>query len=73
MRTRSRRVVVGSKRFSLSAGATQKFSVPLNGTGKKLLARFGRLPATLAISLLNTKPPTILQTKVVMKAKKKKA
>jgi hypothetical protein len=68
----SKRVVVGSKSFSLAAGQTQKMSVPLNSTGKKLLARLGRLPATLTISLLNTNPPTTLQAKTTIKAKQKK-
>jgi Beta-propeller repeat len=68
----TKRVVIGSKAFSLAAGAQQKIVVPLNATGRRLLARFHRLPATFTITLLNTKPPTVTTTKVTIRAKKKK-
>lgn len=66
----SMRVVVGSTSFSLASGKTQAIVVPLNGTGRKLLARFKRLPATLTVKLLNTNPPTVLTSKTTIKAKK---
>jgi hypothetical protein len=48
----SKRVVVGFRELLTPAGKAQKIVVPLNGTGRKLLARFKRLPATLTVSLL---------------------
>jgi hypothetical protein len=71
-RRHSNRVLVGSKSFALAAGAQQKIVVALNATGRRLLARFGRIPTTLRIKLLNTKPPTVITTKTTIKAKKKK-
>jgi hypothetical protein len=71
-RRHSKRVVIGSKSFTLAAGAQKKVGVPLNRTGKSLLARFKRIPATLKITLLNTRPPTVIATKTTIKAKKKK-
>jgi hypothetical protein len=68
----SKRVVIGSKSFSLAAGAQQKLVVPLNATGRNLLARFHRIPATLKVTLLNTKPPTVIATKTTIRAKKRK-
>lgn len=68
----SKRVLVGATSFTLAAGAQKKIAVPLNRTGKRLLARFKRIPATLKITLLNTKPPTTITTKTTIKAKKKK-
>jgi hypothetical protein len=68
----SRRVLIGANGFSLAAGQTRKVVMPLNATGRKLLARFRRIPATIQISLLNTNPPTVLTTMTTIKAKKKK-
>jgi hypothetical protein len=69
---RSRRVTVGQTTFVLPAGQTQKISVPLNATGKKLLKQFAALPATMTITLLNTEPPSSVQTKITIKAKPKR-
>jgi hypothetical protein len=68
---RSRRVTVGQTTLMLPAGKTQTVSVPLNATGAKLLKQFGTLPATLVITLLNTSPPSVLQTKITIKTKRK--
>jgi hypothetical protein len=46
--------------------------VPLNGAGRKLLARFKRLPATLTITLLGPPNTKVATTKVTFTAKKKK-
>lgn len=67
----SQRVVVGSMQLSLSTGETKKLEVPLNSTGRRLLARFKRLPATLKISLMNTKPPTVLTSTTTIEVQKK--
>jgi hypothetical protein len=56
----------------LPAGQTQKVSVPLHATGKKLLKQFGALPATMTITLINTEPPSSVQTKTTIKAKPKR-
>jgi 6-phosphogluconolactonase (cycloisomerase 2 family) len=68
----SRRITVGQRAFLLPAGQTQNVSVPLNATGKKLLKQFARLPATLTVSLLNTIPPSVVQTKITIKTKPKR-
>jgi hypothetical protein len=65
----TQRVVIGSTRFSLSAGQTRRITVPLNRTGTRLVARFGRLPATLKITLLGVKPPTVLVSTTTIKRK----
>jgi hypothetical protein len=67
----SKRVIIGQRTFSLPAGQTERVSVALSATGKKLLKRFGKLPATLTISLLNTSPPTVLNTTTMIKQKQK--
>jgi hypothetical protein len=68
----SKRVVIGSTSFSLPAGQSDNIKVPLNSTGRKLLARFRRVPASLQIRLLNTNPPTVLSVKTTIESKKKK-
>jgi hypothetical protein len=67
----SKRLNVGQTTFTLVAGQTQRISVPLSTTGRNLLKRFGRLPVTLAISLLNTTPPTVTTTRATIKAQPK--
>jgi hypothetical protein len=72
-RRHSRFVTVGQGAFNMPAGKTQTVSVPLNATGKKLLKQFGTLPARLTITLLNTNPPSIVQTRTTIKEKHKSA
>lgn len=67
-----KRVLVGSKSFTLVAGAQNEISVPLNGLGRKLLARFRQIPATLTIALLNTTTPTEIAARTTIKPKDKK-
>jgi uncharacterized delta-60 repeat protein len=71
-RKHSEQVAVGSGRFSVPAGKVKTVTVSLNGRGKKLLAKFGHLPVTLKISLLNTKPATVVTRKATIKPKKKR-
>jgi hypothetical protein len=52
----SRLVIIGSRSASVPAGRSVAVTVPLNGTGRRLLAQFKRLPAMLKITLLDTKP-----------------
>jgi hypothetical protein len=68
----SKRVAIGSTGFSLPAGQSESVKVPLNSAGRRLVARFGRVPASLEIRLLNTNPPTVLSAKTTIKAKKKR-
>ena len=54
-------------------GRTVTVTVKLNATGRKLLARFGKLPVTLKITLLqNGKHLAIANTKLTVKPKKKR-
>jgi hypothetical protein len=47
---RSKTVVVGQTSFTIHAGQTQTIKLALNATGKRLLARFKRLPAKLVVT-----------------------
>ena len=67
----SKRVVVGTTTFSIPAGKTLRVVVPLNSTGRKLLAKFKRLPVTVT-ARLNTNPPFVLTSKTTLKPKKHK-
>jgi streptogramin lyase len=48
-KAKTKRVVVGSSSFTLPAGKTKTMTVTLTRTGKSLLDRFKRLPASLAV------------------------
>ncbi len=47
--TRSEAVTVGSTSLTIPAGQKVTISIPLNATGKSLLARFGALPVHLGV------------------------
>ena len=68
----TKRVTIGAKRFTIAAGMQRKIVVGLNGRGRKLLARFRHVHATLTITLLNTKPATVIKRKTTINAKPKK-
>jgi hypothetical protein len=68
-RHHTRRVIDGLTSFTLAAGKTETIFVPLDATGKRLLRRFGRLPATLTITLLNASPPTVIQRTTTIRLK----
>jgi hypothetical protein len=74
---RRRRVVVGRATFLTTAGKTTVTKLILNSTGRRLLARFKRLPATLSITANSTdvqapsKMVTVKTIKVTFKAKPK--
>jgi hypothetical protein len=50
---RTKVVVVGAGRSSLSVGRSRSFRLSLSGRGRSLLSRFGRLPVTVSITLVN--------------------
>lgn len=70
---RNRRVTVASSTITLKAGQRITVSLGLNGTGRRLLARFHRLPVTLKGSLVPAagKPTAILNTRLTVKPKPK--
>ena len=68
----TKRVTIGSKRFTVAAGAQRKVVVGLNPRGRKLLARFRHVHATLTITLLNTKPATVIKRRTTINAKPRK-
>ena len=71
-RRKSRTVIVATKTVMIHPGRTVTVTVKLNATGRKLLARFGKLPVTLKITLLqNGRHLTIANTKLTVKPKKK--
>lgn len=43
-------VTIGRKNYTIKAGRTAKLAIKVNQTGKNLLAKFGRIPATLTIT-----------------------
>jgi Glucodextranase, domain B len=49
--TRKKTVTIGQVNFAIPAGTSRTISVALNKTGRRLLKRFGKLPARLAIAL----------------------
>jgi hypothetical protein len=51
-RRKSRTVIVATKTVMIQPGKQLTVKVKLNATGRKLLARFGKLPVTLTIALL---------------------
>ena len=72
IRRKSRKVIVATKTVMIHPGRTVTVTVKLNPTGRKLLARFGKLPVTLKITLLqNGRHLTIANTKLTVKPKKK--
>jgi predicted outer membrane repeat protein len=46
---KTKKVKVGSKSYSLAAGQTKTVTVKLNGAGKKLLAKFKKLPLKVSV------------------------
>jgi hypothetical protein len=51
--TRSEEVKVGSSKLTIPVGQKVTISIPLNSTGKSLLARFGALPVHLGVVQLS--------------------
>jgi hypothetical protein len=71
-RRKFRTVIVATKSVMIQPGKKVTVTVKLNATGRKLLARFGKLPVTLKITLLqNGRHLAIANTKLTVKRKKK--
>lgn len=49
--TRTKAVTTGQRTYAVAAGRSTTVTVGLNATGKRLLARFGRLPLRLRVTL----------------------
>jgi hypothetical protein len=63
-------LTVGRDAFAIPAGQTETIFVPLNQTGRGLLARFHRLPVTLSVTLTNGEsatPTLIAQSRLLIK------
>ncbi len=72
VRRKFRKVVVATKTVMIQPGKKVSVMVKLNATGRKLLARFGRLPVALKITLLqNGRHLVIANTKLTVKRKRK--
>jgi hypothetical protein len=71
-RTRRVTVTVGSASIVVAAGQRLKLTVSLNGVGRGLLGQFGRLPATLSISLprADGSPRVVKTVRVVFRARR---
>jgi DNA-binding beta-propeller fold protein YncE len=67
-----KRIVIGSKRFTIAAGQRTRLVVPLNPAGGRLLTRFRRIPATLSIALLSSSPSAVITANVAITAKHKR-
>ncbi len=73
-RRKRRTVIVATKRVMVHPGRAVTVTVKLNATGRELLARFGKLPVTLKITLLqNGRHLTVANTKLTVKPKKRRA
>jgi hypothetical protein len=71
-RRKFRAVIVATKTVMIHPGKKVTVKVKLNATGRKLLARFGKLPVTLKITLLqNGTHLAIANKKLTVKPKKK--
>jgi hypothetical protein len=62
-----RTVRVGSRRFTIAAGRKKTVVVTLNATGRRLLARYHRLPLRLTIALAGQSRP-VARAKLTLKA-----
>jgi hypothetical protein len=73
-RTRTKTVGVGKKSFKVAAGKKKTVTIKLNGGGKKLLRRFGKLPVRLKVTAkkANGKSATVKSKRVVFHAQRKK-
>jgi hypothetical protein len=63
----SKTVVVGTAKLTLRAGETYALTVELDRTGRKLLARFKKLPVVLTVTLLvNGKQSTVSTRRLML-------
>lgn len=74
-RTRHVTITVGRTQLKLAAGQTETVLVRLNPTGRRLLARFHRLPVALVVTLSNGaagRPTVVVKRKLAIRAPKHK-
>lgn len=72
-KTRLKAVTVGSTTVSIAAGKTKTITVNLNATGRKLLARYHKLPVHLsAVLVTGTQQSTVIAQNLTVKPKPKK-
>lgn len=73
-KVRTKVVAVGRATFTIQAGKNGVVTVSLNKTGKRLLKRFGKLPAKLAIRQIQANGHAVVlkSAKLVLKPAKKK-
>lgn len=66
-------MTLARRSFTITAGRTKTLTLPLNATGRSLLARFRTLPARLTATLTNVARPTrIVSGTVSFKRPKKR-
>jgi hypothetical protein len=72
-KTRSKTVTVGAVTVTIPAGQTVGVTVNLNANGRKLLARYRRLPVHLsAVLVAGTTKSTVIAQNLTVKPKPKK-
>ena len=64
-RTTRKTVTIGTVSATIAAGKTSKLTIKLNATGRRLLARFGRLPARLSVTSLSQGARSTVLTRTV--------
>jgi hypothetical protein len=64
-------LTVGSASYTIADGTTEQLTLTLNTTGKKLLAHFHKLPATLNLTPTGDSTPTATQNITITVAKHK--
>jgi hypothetical protein len=65
----SKTVVVGTAKLTLRAGETRQLTIELDRTGRKLLARFKKLPIVLTVTLVvNGKQSTVSTRRLELKS-----
>jgi Glucodextranase, domain B len=73
VKTTSKEVSVGSSKISMSTGQQLTITLELNALGKRLLAKFGKLPAHLTVSqLANGQRSTIISENLTIKGSKRR-
>lgn len=72
-KTRTKKVTVGARTVTIPAGKTVTVTVNLNATGRKLLARYHKLPVHLtAVLVTGRQRTTVIAQNLTVKPKKKK-
>jgi plastocyanin len=69
LKAKAKPVRVGRKTYTVAAGATQKFSLPLNAKGKSALRKLGKLKVTLRFTVAGKTETRTLTLRPAKKAK----